>query len=80
MKKILTFLVIFIIVVVLAYQLGLTRLLTDLSQLQALIQESGWWDYLIFIARLIFTSVFYCQVNSQQSLVEFVGVGLLAAY
>ena len=58
MKKIVTFLVIFILVIVVAYQLGLTRLLTDFNQLRNLIQGSGWWGYLIFIALSIFTSVF----------------------
>ena len=55
MKKIVTFLVIFILVIVVAYQLGLTRLLTDFNQLRNLIQGSGWWGYLIFIALSIFT-------------------------
>lgn len=58
MKKIIAFLVIFVLVIVAAYELGLTHLLTDFNQLRALIQGSGWWGYLIFIALSIFTSVF----------------------
>jgi uncharacterized membrane protein YdjX (TVP38/TMEM64 family) len=58
MKKILTFIAVFIVVVVVAYQMGLTKLLTNLSQLQALIQGTGWWGYLIFIGLSVFTSVF----------------------
>ncbi|MGO2892653.1 TVP38/TMEM64 family protein [Enterococcus devriesei] len=58
MKKIIGFLVLIVIVLVLANQLGLVALLTDISQLRSYLESLGWRGYLIFILLSIVVAVF----------------------
>ncbi|MDU6525127.1 MAG: VTT domain-containing protein, partial [Enterococcus sp.] len=58
MKKIIGFLVLILIVLVLANQLGLVALLTDISQLRSYLESLGWRGYLIFILLSIVVAVF----------------------
>lgn len=58
MKKIIGMISIMVIVIAGANHFGLTKLLTDVSRLQALIAGSGWWGYALFIGLSVFTSIF----------------------
>lgn len=58
MKKILGFIGIVLIVILLAYKLGLVSLLTDVQQLRTTLNSIGWWGYLVFILLSILVSVF----------------------
>ncbi|MBM7711585.1 TVP38/TMEM64 family protein [Enterococcus xiangfangensis] len=58
MKKIITFIVFVLIVILSAYQFGLVDFLTDIAGLREYLENLGWWGYLIFIVLSIVVAVF----------------------
>ncbi|MDT2760351.1 TVP38/TMEM64 family protein [Enterococcus xiangfangensis] len=58
MKKIITFIVFVLIVILFAYQFGLVDFLTDIAGLREYLENLGWWGYLIFIVLSIVVAVF----------------------
>lgn len=58
MKKIIGFLLVVAIVLVVANQLGLVTILTDITQLRNYLESLGWRGYLIFILLSIIVAVF----------------------
>ncbi|MFQ7236226.1 MAG: TVP38/TMEM64 family protein, partial [Enterococcus hulanensis] len=58
MKKILTFIVLVVLVIFLAYQFGFVDFLTDIAGLRAYLENLGWVGYLIFILLSVVVAVF----------------------
>lgn len=58
MKKILLFIAVIMIVGVLAQQFGWVHFLTDVQSLRQVLEDFGWWGYLIFILLSILVAVF----------------------